>query len=257
MSGAALKQALRHDRGFVLLALLAITMLALGYTVWLAKGFDMSGMMSPDFIPWSAGHFAFMLAMWVVMMIGMMTPSVAPMVLLYVEIGRQGAARGQPFASAGWFVAGYLLAWILFAVVATLAQWLLEWRAIVTPMMAGASRMLGGVVLAAAGLYQWLPVKQKCLTQCRAPLAFVQRHGGFQASARGSLRLGWLHGGYCIGCCWVLMALLFAFGVMNLIWIAGLMIFVLLEKVVPWPRALSRVSGAVAIVVGILMWGQT
>ena len=255
MADAALKQALRHDRRFVIFALLAITALALGYTVWLAKGFDMSGMMSPDFIPWSAGHFAFMLAMWVVMMIGMMTPSVAPMVLLYVEIGRQSAARGQPFASAGWFVMGYLLAWIAFAAVATLAQWLLEWRAIVTPMMAGTSRMVGGVVLVAAGVYQWLPVKQACLTQCRAPLSFVQRHGGFQSSAQGSLRLGVLHGLYCIGCCWVLMLLLFAFGVMNLIWIAGLMLFVLLEKVLPWPRAVSRVSGVVAVAAGVWMWG--
>ena len=115
--------------------------------------------------------------------------------------------------------------------------------------------MLGGAVLIAAGVYQWLPVKQVCLTQCRAPLSFVQRHGGFQSSARGSLRLGVLHGLYCIGCCWVLMLLLFAFGVMNLLWIAGLMLFVLLEKVVPWPCAVSRVSGTVAVVAGVLMWG--
>jgi predicted metal-binding membrane protein len=253
MTNAALKQALQHDRRLVILALFAISALALGYTVWLAKGFDMSGMMSPDFIPWSAGHFAFMLAMWVVMMIGMMTPSVAPMVLLYVEIGRQGAARGQPFASAGWFVAGYLLSWIAFAAFATLAQWLLEWRAIVTPMMAGTGEVLGGIALLAAGIYQWLPIKQSCLSQCRAPLSFVQRHGGFQASARGSLRLGVLHGLYCIGCCWVLMLLLFAFGVMNLLWIAGLMLFVLLEKVVPWSRALSRVSGLVACAAGVAL----
>jgi len=253
MPDAALKQALRHDRGLVLLALVAISVLALGYTVWLAKGFDMSGMMAPEFIPWTVGHFAFMFAMWVVMMIGMMTPSVAPTVLLYAEIGRQSAARGQPFASAAWFVAGYLLAWIAFGAAATLLQWLLEWGAIVTPMMAGTGRLLGGVILIAAGIYQWLPVKHACLAQCRAPLAFVQRHGGFQASARGSLRLGLLHGAYCVGCCGVLMALLFAFGVMNLVWIAGLMIFVLLEKVIPYPRVVSRVSGALACAAGIAL----
>ena len=94
-------------------------------------------------------------------------------------------------------------------------------------MMAGTGRALGGALLIAAGIYQWLPIKDSCLTQCRAPLSFVQRHGGFQPSARGSVRLGVLHGLYCIGCCWVLMALLFAFGVMNLLWIAGLMVFVL------------------------------
>lgn len=242
-----------RDRWLVVAALFAITALALGYTYWLATGFDMSGMMSPEFIPWSAWHFAFMFAMWAVMMIGMMTPSVAPMVLLYVQIARQSAARGQSFAPAGWFIAGYLLAWTAFALVATLLQWLLEWRAVVTPMMAGTGRVLGGILLIAAGVYQWLPVKDSCLAQCRAPLWFVQRHGGFQASARGSVRLGLLHGLYCIGCCWVLMALLFAFGVMNLLWIAGLMIFVLVEKIVPHARLFSRAAGLVAIAAGVAL----
>ena len=105
--------------------MLALTTLALGYTVWLATGFDMSAMMSPEFIPWTAGHFAFMFAMWVVMMIGMMTPSVVPMVLLYSAIGQRSAGQGQPFAPAGWFVAGYLLGWAAFAAAATLLQWLL------------------------------------------------------------------------------------------------------------------------------------
>ena len=243
-----------RDRWLVVGALFATSALALGYTYWLATGFDMSGMMSPDFIPWSAGHFAFMFAMWAVMMIGMMTPSVAPMVLLYEQIARQGAARGTPFAPAGWFAAGYLLAWTAFALVATLLQWLLEWRAVVTPMMAGTGRALGGALLIAAGVYQWLPVKDRCLAQCRAPLSFVQRHGGFKPDARGSVRLGVLHGLYCIGCCWVLMALLFAFGVMNLLWIAGLMLFVLAEKVVPFPRVFTRVTGVIAIAAGAALF---
>jgi predicted metal-binding membrane protein len=253
MPDSALGRALRRDRRLVVIALLTITALSLGYTVWLATGFDMSGMMSPEFVPWSVGHFAFMLVMWVVMMIGMMTPSVAPMVLLYMEIARQSAARGQAFAPAGWFVAGYLVAWSAFAAAATLLQWLLEWRAVVTPMMAGTSRTLGGATLIVAGIYQWLPAKQSCLSQCRAPLSFVQRHGGFQASARGSLRLGVLHGAYCIGCCWALMALLFAFGVMNLLWIAGLMVFVLLEKVIPNARVVTRASGIAAVAAGVAL----
>jgi predicted metal-binding membrane protein len=253
---AALQRALRHDRWLVFCALLAISALALGYTAWLATGFDMSAMMSPEFVPWSATHFAFMLAMWVVMMVGMMTPSVAPMVLLYAGIARQAAARNTPFAPAGWFASGYLLSWAAFAALATLAQWWLESRALITPMMAGTGRAAGGLVLVVAGAYQWLPVKQACLAQCRAPLSFVQRHGGFAASARGSVRLGVLHGLYCIGCCWALMALLFAFGVMNLLWIAGLMVFVLLEKLLPNPPVVSRVAGVVAIVAGIWLWGD-
>jgi predicted metal-binding membrane protein len=254
---AALELALRRDRRLVLITLLSISALALGYTAWLATGFDMSAMMSPDFRPWSAGHFAFMLMMWVVMMVGMMTPTVAPMVLLYAGIARQASSRGTPFAHAGWFASGYLLAWIAFAAAATLSQWWLESRALITPMMGGTGRATGGLILVAAGVYQWLPVKQACLAQCGAPLAFVQRHGGFAPSARGSVRLGVLHGLYCIGCCWALMALLFAFGVMNLVWIAGLMVYVLLEKLVPASRAVSRVAGAAAIVTGLWMWGRT
>jgi predicted metal-binding membrane protein len=253
MPDSALGRVLRRDRRLVIIALLLVTALALGYTLWLASGFDMSGMMSPDFLPWSARHFFFMLTMWVVMMIGMMTPSVTPMVLLYMQIARQGAARQQPFAPAGWFVGGYLIAWTAFAAAATLLQWLLEWRAIVTPMMAGTSRTLGGLILIAAGVYQWLPAKQACLSQCRAPLSFVQRHGGFQSSARGSLRLGVQHGAYCIGCCWMLMALLFAFGVMNLLWIAGLMVLVLLEKLIPHARVVTRVIGFAAVAAGAVL----
>ena len=260
MIHAALKQALRHDRWLVLLALLAISALALGYTAWLATGFDMSAMMAPQFVPWSAGHFAFMAAMWIVMMVGMMTPSVAPMVLIYAGIARQASARETPFASAGWFASGYLVAWVAFALVATLAQWWLESRALIAPMMAGAGHVAGGAVLILAGVYQWLPVKRACLIECSAPLAFVQRHGGFAPSAHGSVRLGVLHGLYCIGCCWVLMALLFVFGVMNLVWIAGLMMYVLLEKLLPNAGAVSRIAGVAAIVAGIWMCtggGQT
>jgi predicted metal-binding membrane protein len=252
MDDTALAAALRRDRWIVGFALVAISGIALGYTCWLATGFDMSDMMSPEFRPWSAAYFSFMLAMWVVMMIGMMTPSVAPMVLLYAAIARQNAGR-RAFAPAGWFLSGYLLSWSAFAAAATLLQWLLEWMAVVTPMMAGTSRVLGGLLLIAAGIYQWLPVKQACLSSCRAPLAFVQRHGGFEPGARGALRLGALHGFYCIGCCWVLMALLFAFGVMNLQWIAALMVLVLIEKLAPAAKLLSRVLGAVAVTAGLLL----
>jgi predicted metal-binding membrane protein len=145
--------------------------------------------------------------------------------------------------------------WTAFSAAATLLQWLLESLALITPMMAGTDRVLAGVALIGAGVYQWLPIKQSCLSQCRAPLSFVQRHGGFQASVGGSVRLGVLHGAYCIGCCWTLMVLLFAFGVMNFYWIAGLMIFVLLEKVMPNPLAVSRVAGLAAIAAGIIEMG--
>ena len=242
MQDTALACALRRDRWLVILALLVITALALGYTGWLATGFDMSGMMSPDFIPWTPGTSLSCSSMWAVMMIGMMTPSVAPMVLLYAGIARRRAAHGPAFPPAGWFAARLSTGVDRVRAAATLLQLLLEWQSLVTPMMAGTSRKLGGAMLVAAGCTN-ASVKHACLAQCRSPLSFIQRHGGFQTSARGSVRLGVLHGLYCIGCCWVLMALLFAFGVMNLYWIAGLMVFVLLEKVMPYPVIVSRARG--------------
>jgi predicted metal-binding membrane protein len=252
MDGTALASALGRDRWIIVAALVAISLIALGYTFWLATGFDMSEMMAPEFQPWSGPHFGFMLAMWIVMMVGMMTPSVAPMILLYGAIARQNAGR-HAFAPPAWFLSGYLLAWSAFGAMATLSQWLLERAAVVAPMMAGAGRIPGGILLIAAGIYQWLPLKQACLASCRAPLAFVQRHGGFQPSARGALRLGVLHGFYCVGCCWALMALLFAFGVMNLRWIAALMVLTLIEKLAPAAKAVARGLGVAAVVAGILL----
>jgi predicted metal-binding membrane protein len=264
--GAAVGGPLRQ-RAVVVLALLLITALA---WIWLARlatqmtapGADMAGMdmssmpgmaMQPALAPWTLAHGLFLLAMWTVMMVGMMTPSVAPMVLLYQRIAQQANAAGHHFAAAGWFLCGYLAAWSAFAAVATLAQWALESVALLSPMMDSAGNRFGGAVLLVAGIYQWLPMKDACLAHCRAPLSFVQRHGGFQDRAGGSLRLGFVHGLYCIGCCWALMALLFVFGVMNLLWIATLMILVLLEKLLPAARWFSRAAGIVAIVGGLWM----
>jgi predicted metal-binding membrane protein len=209
--------------------------------------------MSPSYAPWTATLAIYLFVMWFVMMIGMMTPSAAPMVLIYVGVARQAASRGHRFASASWFFGGYLAAWGMFALLATLAQWWLESSALMTPAMQAASKPLGAVVLIGAGLYQWLPLKDACLARCRAPLSFIQQHGGFQAGSFGAMRLGLLHGIYCVGCCWLLMSLLFVGGVMNLLWIAGLMIFVLVEKLAPAATWIARGAGAVAIAAGVRM----
>jgi predicted metal-binding membrane protein len=207
--------------------------------------------MAPAAAPWKAIEFAFVFAMWAVMMIGMMTPSAAPMIMNYARVGRQAAQQGKPLAASAYFAGGYLIAWIGFAVLATWAQWALDRSGLLTPTMAGANDVFGGAVLIAAGLYQWMPLKDACLRHCQAPLWFIQRYGGFRADARGALALGLRHGGYCIGCCWALMALLFVGGVMNVVWIAALAILVLAEKVVPAGRAVSRVAGLGLVAAGI------
>ncbi|MEO6185730.1 MAG: DUF2182 domain-containing protein, partial [Steroidobacteraceae bacterium] len=158
---------------------------------------------------------------------------------------------GHRFASASWLFAGYLLAWAAFSLFATLLHWWLESSALMAPTMQAANTHLAGAVLCAAGLYQWLPIKNRCLTQCRAPLQFIQQHGGFQAHAGGSLRLGLLHGSYCVGCCWLLMLLLFVGGVMNLLWIAGLMVLVLIEKLAPQAQSIVRAVGLAAVAGGV------
>jgi predicted metal-binding membrane protein len=251
-----------REQGLVLLALLAITALAWGYLLWLGAQMaaatpahlaDMPGMaMSGEpLAPWTTVHFLFIFSMWAVMMVGMMTPTVTPVVLLYARL--MPGAAGRRLAPAVWFACGYLCAWTLFSAVAALAQWGLETLALLTPMMASATHRFGGALLIAAGVYQWLPVKDACLSHCRAPLQFFQRHGGFQPRAAASLRLGFVHGLHCVGCCWVLMLLLFVVGVMNLLWIAALMVYVLLERLIHGGRVLSWWTGAAAVAAGVWM----
>jgi len=258
MSEMAIEAALRRDRAIVAAALIILTALTCAYVWRLAADMDMGdmdmsgfriipagmGLMMPATAPWNTVEFAFVFAMWAVMMIGMMTPSATPMILIYARVGRQAARQGTPLAASAYFAAGYLLSWIGFALVATSAQWALERAALLTPMMAGASDMFSGAVLVAAGFYQWTPLKDACLRQCQAPWLFIQRHGGFRSDASGALALGARHGAYCIGCCWALMALLFVGGVMNVLWIAAIAILVLAEKVIPAGRVISRIAGA-------------
>ncbi|MCQ8870908.1 DUF2182 domain-containing protein [Mesorhizobium sp. LMG17149] len=274
MGDTALEAVLRRDRAVVMAALVVIAVLAWTYVLWLAAtmvmpgsplpdsgggdmaGMDMAGMdmgaaMAPGFRPWALGDFAFTFTMWAVMMVGMMTPSVAPMLLLYAGVGRKARADGRPIASTGWFFAGYLAVWVVFSLLATGAQWLLARLALLDPSMATGSAILGGLVLIAAGLYQWTPMKGVCLRQCQAPIAFLAGRGGFRSAPLGALRLGMDHGAYCLGCCWALMALLFVGGVMNVLWIAGIAILVLLEKTVPTGQLIPRVSGALIAAIGI------
>lgn len=284
MSDTALEAVLRRDRAVVMAALVVIAVLAWAYVLWLAAGMampaspvpagarggmaamdmsntdmggmDMAGMdmgaaVAPGFRAWAPADFVFIFIMWAVMMVGMMTPSVAPMLLLYAGVGRKAHADGRPIASTGWFFTGYLAVWILFSIVATAAQWLLGRLALLDPSMAAGSTVLGGLVLIAAGLYQWTPLKAACLRQCQGPIAFLASHGGFRTAPSGAFRLGVDHGLYCLGCCWALMALLFVGGVMNILWIAGIAILVLLEKTVTSGQWISRISGALMLAAGV------
>jgi predicted metal-binding membrane protein len=265
MHDTTLERLIRRDRIVVSIALICITVLAWLYVLRLAAdmemgGMDLSGMrmvstglrmvMSPSRKAWNIQEFSLMFVMWAVMMVGMMAPSVAPVVLLYVNVRRRAVMDGQPFASTGWFVGGYLLAWSGFSFLATVAQWALERNALLTPMMVMASIRLGGLLLMITGLYQWSPLKRLCLAHCTSPITFLQRHGGFRRDAPKSLALGIQHGIYCLGCCWALMVLLFVGGVMNVTWIAGISVLVLVEKATSAGRAIGRIAGIGLVAAG-------
>jgi predicted metal-binding membrane protein len=191
--------------------------------------------------------------MWWIMMIAMMTPSATPTILLYARVYRHALVQGQiqdKLAPTGAFAAGYLLVWLGFAAAAATLHWALERTGLVSGMMMGSqSRLLSGVVLITAGVYQLSPLKNICLAHCRTPTSFLSRH--WRPRALGALRLGAMHGGYCVGCCWLLMALLFVGGVMNLTWIAALAILVLVEKVLPPGQWVGRGVGIALIVWGV------
>lgn len=188
-------------------------------------------------------------AMWVVMMAGMMLPSAAPTIVLYGAMVRKHAERGNVLPAVWIFVGGYLLAWAGFSLAATLAQLALERAELLTPMMGSASTPLNGALLIAAGAYQLTPLKDLCLGQCRNPLAFFMTR--WRPGAAGALRMGLVHGAYCVGCCWMLMLILFAVGVMNLAWVALVAGFIFLEKLLPAGRLTARFAGAALIVLGL------
>ncbi len=208
----------------------------------------MPGMEMGVLRPWRALDFALMFAMWTVMMVGMMLPAATPMALLYARVVHKAARDGSVLPPTAVFVSGYLCAWALFSIAATTAQWGLERAALLSPMLVANSPRLGAGLLIAAGVYQLTPWKGACLSRCRDPVQFFATH--FRPGVRGALRLGFRYGLYCLGCCWLLMGLLFVGGVMNLLWIAALSVFVLAEKVIPLGASGGRVAGVVMIGVG-------
>ncbi|HKN01499.1 MAG TPA: DUF2182 domain-containing protein [Candidatus Binataceae bacterium] len=187
--------------------------------------------------------------MWAVMMVAMMLPSAAPMVLMYARIARGRSQEGSTLRA--WiFVAGYIAVWTMFSVAATATQAILQRTAIVSNALATSS-IVGAVILIAAGIYQITPMKQACLRYCQSPVAFFMTH--WREGSRGAFKMGLDHGTFCVGCCWMLMLLLFVAGVMNLVWVAALTALVLIEKLLPYPRAIARTTGAALIASGLLL----
>jgi len=256
---SSLERLLRRDRLIVVVALISVATLAWIYTI---SGMGMSmNALEMSRMSWASANvhsmamagsgLSYMLVlftMWWVMMVAMMLPSATPTILLAAALNRNSTSDCPPYGTATFFTMGYLLAWFIFSLVAVVAQMVLESNGLLSTMMHSKSSYLTAGLLLAAGVWQFSPIKQACLRYCRSPVEFVTRYR--RPGNRGALLMGLHHGTYCLGCCWFLMALLFVGGVMNLYWIAGLALFVLIEKLFPRGVWFGRIAGAGFIIAG-------
>ena len=256
MQIAAANRRLNGEQLLFLLCLLALIALA-----WLALQRMASAMSGPGGMadaamagmpmPWSLGDALLMFAMWAVMMVGMMLPSALPMLLLYQQILRKRLPSARRHLALLLFCAAYALVWTDFSLAATALQWSLEQLALLSIEMRSSSTSLAAGLLLIAGVYQWLPNKAACLEHCRGPLHFLL--GYWQSGVLGGWRMGLAHGTYCLGCCWALMGLLFVVGVMNLLWVAMIAVYVLLEKTLPLGAWVGRLAGLMLIAWSLLL----
>jgi len=226
----------QRDRVIVGVALSVLILLAWAYTIRVSISMQYMGA-------------DYMFSMWAVMMVAMMTPSAAPMVFAVAHMSRSRAGEETPTGSSGAFLLGYVALWTGFSLLATVAQTVLSHAKLVSSMGVSTNHYLSAALLLTAGIYQFSPWKHACPAKCRAPLGFLLTE--WRSGRRGAFIMGLRHGLYCTGCCWLLMALLFVAGTMNLAWIAALTVMVLAEKVLPFGGVVSKLLGVVAMLSGI------
>ena len=236
----------RVDRTGVLAGLAGTTAIAWILTVQLAGGSSMpvASMDMASAVPSTPPQFLFVSAMWAAMMVGMMVPSATPMVLAYADWTRRGTSGNRPAAVAS-FLSGYVLVWLGFSVLAAMLQSALERVGVLTATGAISRPALGGTVLLLAGLFQVTPWKESCLRRCRTPVGFLIAE--WRDGSKGAVVMGVRHGVYCLGCCWLLMAVLFVVGTMHVVWMAAVAGFVLAEKLAPRSLRVSYVAAAVLV----------
>ena len=242
----------KRDRLLTIVALVAVIGLAWAYMLAGAgmSMHEMDGMLMPmRSQPVTVGYTVLVFVMWAAMMAAMMLPGAAPMILFYETVSRRRSVREDGVANTGAFTAGYLLVWIGFSLIAAAIQIALELSALLDSMMQTTSSLFAAALLIGAGLYQWTPLKRSCLRSCQSPLDFIMSN--WQEGARGAFVMGLRHGTICVGCCWALMLLLLVGGVMSLLWIAGIALFVLVEKLAPSGVWFSRVAGMVLVIWGV------
>ena len=274
-----LESVLRRDRLVVVIALVAVIVLSWVYVLTGAgmdmSAFEMTRMSQPVGMSdsnkssmqgmsmestavsgmmvtggWSVGYAVVIFFMWWVMMFGMMLPSAAPLLLLFARMMRKEKKKGAPYVPTGVFALGYLVMWAAFSAIVTGAQWSLESSGLLSGIMVGTNAVLGAALLIAAGVWQLTPLKNACLRHCRSPIGFLSAY--WRPGRAGAFRMGLVHGAFCLGCCWFLMTLLFYGGVMNLYWIIGLALYILIEKLLPAGARIGQLTGVI-----LIAWGAT
>ena len=248
----ALEAILKRDRIIIAAGLVVLSLASWGYLFYDAWRMRTIGSCckvgTADLRPWFSSEVLLLFVMWAVMMVAMMAPTAAPMVLTFASVNRRRRQSQKPYVPTGFFLLGYLLAWAIFSALATAAQRALHGAALLSPTMVSTSTTLGAAILIAAGIFQLTALKHACLAHCRTPLTFIMTE--WRDGAGGALWMGLKHGAFCLGCCWVLMLLLFVTGVMNLLWVGIITAFVLLEKIAPAARWVSRLAG-----IALIVWG--
>ena len=244
-----------EDRKVIISGLFIVAAIGWVYMFYLAWAMDNMHLVDMWMPPrggtrsWTAWDLFMLFIMWLTMMVAMMTPTATPMVMMFSTVNKHKKAKQQPYAPTFIFLTGYLVAWAIFSLVISAIQWPLHENGLLNPMMNSRSYLMSGGLLILAGLYQWTPMKDACLKQCRTPLGFLMT--AWKDGNWGAFKMGLHHGLFCVGCCWALMAILFAVGVMNMLWVILITIFVLLEKILPFsPLTMRLITGLV-----LIAWG--
>lgn len=249
----------RYDQALLLGGLSLLVALCWWYLFEMAS--DMSGMsmeMSSggqdgsvpiENPPWTISETIMIFMMWAIMMAGMMVPTAIRAIMIYARVNAQAVKRGRVVVSGYWFAFGYLVIWTLFSITVTVLQRYLDQADLLSLKMASSSYPLGTLLFISAGVWQLSPAKNNCLKHCRSPVDYIAAH--YHPGVSSAIRLGFIHGAFCLGCCWLIMCLLFIGGVMNLLWIAAITGFVLAEKLISTKYIFTRMSGWMMIVTGI------
>lgn len=221
------------------------------YLSWHYMLYDMTMNMEPV-ASWSVADVFMLFIMWAIMMAGMMLPSAIPVILLVDKLNLQRISSNQTYTPTITFTLGYIAIWCLYSVVITFLQYFLHHLGLLTAMMDSANVTFSALILIIAGIYQFSSFKQNCLKLCRSPLSMLSND--WQEGFKGALRLGLIHGSYCVGCCWFLMTLLFVSGVMNLKWILIITLVIVIEKIMPKGEIISKCLGVLLIIFGLRYW---